>query len=128
MTKTDARTRTMLPVISALVRVYVAIAVATVVALAILSVVAPGQAPRDAWVHAIIVVVFAAVLPLRLRSAQRGSVAALRAVGIIAAVLFLANVIEAMVPNFAPGWMRVEMIVIALVMLGIIGAVVRERV
>lgn len=118
----------MSPLISTLVRVYVVIAVVTVVALAILSAVAPDQAPRDAWVHAIIVVVFAAVLPLRLRSAKRGSVMAVRAVGIIAAVLFLANVIEALLPNFAPGWMRVEMIVIALVMLGIVGSVVRERV
>ena len=116
------------PMISRLVRVYVLIAVATVVALAVLSAMAPDQAPRDAWVHAIVVVVFAMVLPLRLRSAQRGSVMALRAVGIIAGVLFLANVVEALLPNFAPGWMRVEMIVIALVMLGIIGSVVRERV
>ncbi|WP_045821616.1 hypothetical protein [Williamsia herbipolensis] len=128
MTTRDIRNQTMLPIIGTLVRAYVVIAVLTVVALAILSAVAPDQAPRDAWVHAVVVVVFAALLPLRLRSAQRGSVAALRAVGIIAAVLFLANVIEAMIPDFAPGWMRIEMIVIALVMLGIIGSVVRERV
>ncbi|KQS00242.1 hypothetical protein ASG12_04685 [Williamsia sp. Leaf354] len=128
MTTRDIRNQTMLPIIGTLVRAYVVIAVLTVVALAILSAVAPDQAPRDAWVHAVIVVVFAALLPVRLRSAQRVSVAALRAVGIISVVLFLANVIEAMIPDFAPGWMRIEMIVIALVMLGIIGSVVRERV
>ena len=51
----------------------------------------------------------------------------MRAVGLIAAVLFLANVIEAMLPDFAPGWMRVEMIGIAALMALVILFVVRER-
>lgn len=112
----------------ALVRLYVVIAVGTVVALTVLSVVTPAQAPRDAWVHAIVVVVFAAVLPLRARSARNGSVAAVRAVGVIASVLLLSNVIEATIPGFAPAWMRVEMLGIAVVMAGVVGAVVWQRV
>ncbi|MCC3314163.1 hypothetical protein [Nocardia africana] len=86
-----------------LVRVYLGIALATVVALAVLSAAAPHEAPREAWGHAVIVAVFAVLLPLRLRSARRGSVAALRAVGLIAAALFLVNVVEALLPHSSPG-------------------------
>jgi hypothetical protein len=60
--------------------------------------------------------VFAVVLPPRLRSARRGSVPALRAVGIVSAVVFLVNVVELMIPGLFPAWMRVEMVFIALLM------------
>jgi hypothetical protein len=113
--------------IAIVVGFYVAIAVGTVAALGILSVTAPHLATRDAWVHAVIVAVFAVVLPLRLRAARAGSPGALRAVGIIAAVLFLVNVIEAMIPGLFPLWMRAEMIGIAVVMLAVILLVVGER-
>jgi hypothetical protein len=63
---------------------------------------APRQAPREAWVHAIIVAVFALLLPARLRAAQRGSIGALRAVGLISFALFLVNVVEAAIPGFVP--------------------------
>ncbi|MBF6148709.1 hypothetical protein [Nocardia nova] len=114
--------------LSVLVRGYVGTALATVAALAILSAVAPHEAPREAWGHAVIVAVFAVVLPLRFRSARRGSVAALRAVGLIAAALFLVNVVEALLPHFLPGWMRVEMLGIAVLMALMILLVVRERI
>ena len=65
--------------------------------------------------------------PLRLRAAQAGSSRALRAVGIIAAVLFLVNVIEAMIPGLFPFWMRAEMIAIALVTAAVVVLVVQER-
>jgi len=109
------------------VGVYVAIVLGTVGALGILSATAPHLATRDAWVHAVIVAVFAVVLPLRLRAARAGSPGALRAVGIIAAVLFLVNVIEAMIPGLFPLWMRAEMIGIAVVMLAVTLLVIGER-
>jgi hypothetical protein len=113
---------------NSVVRVYLAVAVATLGVLAVLSAAAPRQAPREAWGHAIIVAVFAVVLPLRLRAARRGSLGALRAVGLIASALFLVNVVEASVPGFVPIWMRIEMVGIAVLMAAVIGLVIRERV
>ena len=106
---------------------YVAIVSLTVATLAVLSAAAADQAPSEAWVHAVIVAVFAALLPVRLKSAARGSVGGLRAVGIICAVVFVVNVVESLLTMF-PTWMRVEMIVIALLMLVGVGLVIRERV
>jgi hypothetical protein len=111
-----------------LVRIYVALVAATVVVLAVLSAVAPSQATQDAWVHAIIVAVFAVVLLLRTRAARSGSVGALRAVGLVSAALLLVNAVEASLPGMFPVWMRVEMIIIALMMAGNILLVVRDRV
>jgi len=112
--------------ISTLVGTYVVIVAGTVAALAILSATAPHLATRDAWVHAVIVTVFAVVLPLRLRAAQAGRPGALRAVGIISAVLFLVNVTEAIIPGLFLVWMRAEMIGIAAVMASVILLVIRE--
>lgn len=117
-----------LAVADSVVRVYVAVAVATLGVLAVLSAAAPRQAPREAWGHAIIVAVFAVVLPLRLRAARRGSLRALRAAGLIASALLLVNVVEATVPGFVPIWMRIEMAGIAILMAAVIGLVIRERV
>lgn len=78
--------------------------------------------------HAIIVTLFAVLLPLRLRAARRGSLGALRAVGLIASALFLVNVVEASIPGFVPVWMRLEMVGIAVLMAAVIGLVIRERV
>lgn len=102
--------------LSLLVRLYVVIVVATLVALAVLSAVAPRQATSEAWGHAVIVAIFGVLLPLRLRAARGGSAGALRAVGVIAAVLCLVNVVEALIPGFVPLWMRIEMIAIAVLM------------
>jgi hypothetical protein len=113
--------------IAALVGVYVAIVLGTIAALGILSATAPHLATKDAWVHAVIVAVFAVVLPLRLRAARSGSPGALRAVGIISAVLFLVNMIEALIPGLFPLWMRAEMIGIAVVMAAVTLLAVRER-
>ncbi|WP_162938534.1 hypothetical protein [Mycobacterium kyogaense] len=113
--------------IATLLRLYLVLAVLTLVALLVLSLVDPVAAPQTAWVHAVIVAGFAALLPIRLRSASRGSVAALRAVGLIAATVFLVNVVEALWPGFVPMWMRSEMWVIAALMLGVIALVIRER-
>ena len=113
--------------LAVIVSLYVAIVLGTIAALAVLSVTAPHQITDDAWGHAVIVAVFAVVLPLRLRAARSGSSGALRAVGIIAAVLLLVNVIEASIPGLFPLWMRVEMIGIAVIMATLITLVVRER-
>ena len=114
--------------ISAILRVYLAVSVATLGALAALTALAPHEAPQEAWVHAVIVAAFAVLLLVRARSARQGSVGALRAVGVIASVLLLANVVEALVPGFVPMWMRVEMIGIAALMAVVVALVVRERV
>ena len=103
---------------------YVAIAVATVVVLAILQATAPRFTSTDAWVHAAIVAVFAVVLPLRLRSVSTGNRRALRAVGIVSGVLVAVNAVEASIPGFAPGWMRTEMVLVAVLMLSSVGLVV----
>lgn len=112
--------------IANLLRIYIALAVATIAVLLVLALVNPHNAPHNAWAHALIVAGFAALLPMRLRSARRGSVGALRAVGLIAATLSLVNVVEALLPGFVPVWMRWEMFGIAALMLGVIAFVVRE--
>jgi hypothetical protein len=109
-----------------LVGVYVGVVLGTLVALGVLSAVAPALATEEAWVHAVIVAVFAVLLPLRLRSARSGSRGGLRAVGLIAAALFLVNVIEAMIPGLFPGWLRVVMVGIAALMAAVVVLVVRE--
>jgi hypothetical protein len=114
-----------LPLATPAVRAYLVVVAATLVALAVLAGVAPHQATGDAWGHAVVVAVFAVVLPLRLRAARAGRRGAVRAVGVVAAVLFLANVVEALVPGFVPGWMRVQMVVVALLALVVVGDVVR---
>ncbi len=122
------KSSTNLGYIRLVVRVYVLVVVGTIGLLAVLSAAAPRQAPREAWVHAIIVAVFAVLLPLRLRAAQRGSEAAMRAVGLISSALFLVNVVEAAIPGFVPVWMRIEMVGIAVLMAVLLGFVIRQRV
>ena len=107
---------------SGLVGLYVVIVLATLVALAVLAVAAPDLATPEAWGHAVVVAVFAVLLPLRLRVARRGSRRALTAVGVIAVVLALVNLVEAFVPAF-PGWMRAEMVVVAALM-AVVGVLV----
>lgn len=97
-------------------RVYVLVVLATIAALIIMSAVSPHHATDHAWGHALIVAVFAVLLPLRMRSARRGDGGGLRAVGMICAVLFLVNVVEILIPGFLPTWMRIEMIGIAALM------------
>ncbi|GAA4202907.1 hypothetical protein [Actinocatenispora rupis] len=103
---------------------YVGIVVATVVVLVVLTAAAPHLATREAWGHALVVAAFAVLLPLRLRAARRGSVRAVRAIGVIATVVAAVNVVEACLPAF-PGWMRGQMVVVAAVMLVLLGCVVR---
>lgn len=102
--------------LSAVVRFYVLAVMATIAALIVLSLRAPDLTTAHAWGHAVIVAIFAVVLPFRMRSARAGSSSGLRAVGIISAVLLLANVVEALIPGFVPTWMRIEMIGIAALM------------
>lgn len=106
---------------------YVVIAVATVVALGVLSAVDPPVATDEAWGHAVVVGVLALVLPLRLRAARRGSRRGLVAVGAIATVLVVVNVAEALIPGFFPVWMRVEMVAIAVLMVAVAVLSLRRR-
>jgi hypothetical protein len=113
--------------ITALVRIYVVIVLVTLVALVALSASAPRLATSDAWFHAVIISLCAVVLPLRLRAAREGSKNALRAVGIIAAVLVAVNLAEALIPGLFPVWMRTEMVVIAALMAVVVTLAVRKR-
>ncbi len=114
--------------VGALLRAYLLIAVGSVGLLAVLSVLASSLAPRDAWVHAIIVAVLALFLPLRLRAAQGGSRLALRAVGLIASVLVIANIVELLIPGWVPEWMKVQMGVVALLMAAVVALVIHRAV
>jgi hypothetical protein len=99
-----------------LVVVYVALTVATLAALVVLSGVGSRAATSEAWGHAVVVAGFAVLLPLRVRAASRGSRRALGAVGVIATVLVVVNLVEALVPGLFPVWMRAEMVGVALLM------------
>jgi hypothetical protein len=105
---------------SLVVRAYVVLTVATVAALIVMSAVAPRLATSNAWGHAVIVVIFAILLPLRMRAARKGSTRALRVVTVIAVAVFAVNVVEAALPRF-PGWMRIEMAVTAVLMVLLAG-------
>jgi hypothetical protein len=109
-----------------LVTAYVVISLGTLAVLAVLSARSPDLAGREAWVHAVIVGVFAAVLPLRLRSAHRGSERGWVAVVVIAGVLAIANVVEAALPSPFPGWMRIEMLVMAALMVVLVASFARS--
>ena len=118
-------TTTPLPASAVVVRVYLAVVVATLVVLVVLSSTGSPEATSNAWGHAIVVSVFAMLLPLRLRSAQTGRRSAIRAVGLISSALFLVNVVEALIPGFVPLWMRAEMYVVAALVLVVVLEVIR---
>jgi hypothetical protein len=106
------------------VGVYVVMAIGTVIALIVMSSSAPGLATDEAWGHAVVVAVFAVLLPLRLRAARR-SRRALRAVTVIAGVLVAVNVVEAVLPGVFPTWMRLEMVATAVLMVLVVFLAVR---
>lgn len=113
--------------VTALVVVYVSLTAATIVALLILDVLAPAEANPEAWGHAVIVGVFAFVIPLRLRAARHGGGRALAAIGVIAVVLTLVNLVEGALPGVFPFWMRIEMFAVAALMVAIVALIVRSR-
>ncbi len=111
---------------------YVAVVAVTIVALGLMSLglmswAGSSLATPEAWGHAVLVGAFAVLLPVRLRSAQRGEPRAIRAVGVIAAVLLAVNVVEAAIPGLFPTWMRVEMVAIAVLMAAVLTSVIRVR-
>ncbi len=108
-----------------LVGAYVVVALGTLVVLGVMAAVAPSAATAEAWGHAVVVAVFALVLPLRTRAAFKGSRAGLRAVTVIGCVLAVVNLVEAVLPGVFPPWMRVEMVVIAAMMLTLAALSVR---
>ncbi|MFJ1544215.1 hypothetical protein [Streptomyces sp. NPDC088246] len=110
-----------------LVTAYVLVALGTLVALAVLAVAAPHLATDEAWGHAVIVAVFAIVLPVRTRAALKGSPSGLRALTIIGCVLLVVNLVEAALPGVFPAWMRGEMLVIAAMMLTLAILSIRVR-
>lgn len=107
--------------------IYVAISAATLIAVIAFSVLVPRLATPEAWGHAVMVAVLAVVLPLRLRTARRGSRAGLNASLAIALVLIVINAVESALPGVFPWWMRVEMILVALIMLGLSIVLARAR-
>lgn len=102
-----------LRITSRLVGVYGLVALGTVAVLVWMSSAAPELATDEAWGHAMIVAAFAIVLLARTRAATKGSAKALRAVRIIAMVLLVVNLVEALLPGVFPAWMRIEMLAIA---------------
>ncbi|UNO38434.1 hypothetical protein [Streptomyces sp. MST-110588] len=100
-----------------LVGAYVAVTFGTLAALAVMTVAAPSLATSEAWGHSVIVAVFAVVLVLRTRAALKGSRTGIRALTVIGGVLLVVNLLEAALPGVFPAWMRVEMLVIAAMML-----------
>lgn len=102
--------------------VYVGLTAATLIALVIMSTVAPQLATQEAWGHQIIVVIFAVVLPLRMRAARRGNARAVRVVTIIALAVGAVNLVEALLPAF-PVWMRIVMLAVAVIMVAFAGIV-----
>ena len=114
----DRMVNTPLHTSTTVVRAYVALTAATVLTLVLLSFVAPQLATGHAWGHAIIVVMFAVLLPLRMRAAREGKRSGLRAVGIISGALVAVNLLEGVLPGFLPTWMRVEVFSIAAIMAG----------
>ena len=103
-----------------LISAYVLSVVATVVTLAVLSALDSVEATTEAWVHALIMAVFSFLLPVRVRAARRGSRGALRATGLIASVLVLANAITAILPWAFPVWMRCQMVAVAVLMAAVV--------
>lgn len=108
-----------------LVAGYVLLTIVSVLTLIVLSALGSDEATSDAWGHAVIVAAFSVLLALRLRAARRGSAPGLKAVGIIAVVLLVVNVVEAALPHAFPVWMRVEMLAVAIVMAALVVAVRR---
>jgi hypothetical protein len=106
---------------STVIRAYAALTIATIGALIVMSAVAPHLATANAWGHAVIVGIFVILLPLRMRAARRGGTRALRAVGAMAVIVLVVNVVEATIPGAFPGWMRIEMGVIAVLMALLLG-------
>jgi hypothetical protein len=99
---------------------YAGLTALSIVLLIIFSAAAPSLATSDAWGHAIIVAIFAFVLPLRLRAVRKNpSPGGVRAGIIIASVLLAVNLVEAFLPMF-PGWMRGEMAVIVILTIALI--------
>ncbi|WZH36549.1 MAG: hypothetical protein PIR02_17620 [Microbacterium enclense] len=121
----DDQTPVPLRAASALVWAYVALVGLSLAALIVMSFVMPEWATTEAWVHMVIVAVFAVVLPRRMRRARQGQRGAVRAVGLIAAVLFVVNVVEVLLPSFVPTWMQIAMVVMAATMAGVVVDVIR---
>ncbi|WP_185842402.1 hypothetical protein [Streptomyces sp. WAC 06725] len=86
-----------------------------------------AEVGQEAWGHAAVVAVFAIVLLLRTRAALRRSRAGFRAVTVIGCVLLVVNVVEAALPGVFPPWMRIEMLIIAAMMLALVVLSVRGR-
>lgn len=108
---------------AALVKLYAVVIALTVVVMAVLTAANSAAATPEAWVHVIIVAMFAVVLALRMRAARRGDPRARKAVVIISAVLALANLVTAAIPGLFPSWMRIEMVAIAVLMVAVVGLV-----
>jgi hypothetical protein len=108
-----------------LIRSYLTLTAASVLALCLLTALDPHQATSHAWGHAVIVVAFAILLPLRLRAARAGKRSGLRAVGLISGVLLAVNVIEGCLTGVFPLWMRIEMFCVAVLMAATVMLVIR---
>lgn len=111
--------------ITALVSSYLALSILTVVALSVLSAVAPAQVNSEAWVRGVIVAGTSMLTFVFARRASRSSRALLR-LRIVALVIFIA-VVAVLFFLTLPLWMVVEQIVCGLLLLATIVLVFRAR-
>ena len=100
-------TRSRFLAIQVLLVVYLAATVATIGVLAARHA-DQAFATDEAWGHAIVVLVFAALLVPAASRAARGSRGAYRRLLIVSIVLPVVSVVLVALPHLLPGWMRVE--------------------
>jgi hypothetical protein len=102
--------------IRVLLAAYLAATVATLVVLAARHADA-GFATDEAWGHAIVVLVFAALLVPAASRAAQGSRGAYRRLLIVSIVIPVVSVVLVALPHLLPGWMRVEQAVYGVLLL-----------
>jgi len=78
---------------------------------------AADVATTEAWTHAFIVCVFAAVLLSVVHRAATGTRGAYRRLQIVSVVLPVVSLLEAVIPGLFPTWMRIEQLLYALLLL-----------
>jgi CDP-diglyceride synthetase len=83
---------------------------------------------EDAWVHGVILLVFAVVLVRVATRAASGDRRAYLRLRIIGFVVPAASVVEALIPGLFPGWMRVEQLVYGVWLLAVVALASRPAV
>jgi hypothetical protein len=80
----------------------------------------PALVTADAWVHEIILLVFAVVLVRVAQRAQAGNRRAHLRLLIVGSVVPVASLVEALIPGLFPTWMRIEQGLYGVLLLGVV--------